>query len=223
MSKLATLVFLCVTAASAAVQAAPTAPPAPSQPAFVAPTDSSVDSELVLERLAARRALNLSRLHAYALAGQFPQNHVKPGLLNVFIDEVGHICAVANLIHLDGENEMVKTTSATDNYIVLAKVTKGPLMDWMLTSGFTQEEIGQIQAPYSFIDEPQLIEPEPQPEPQLTQLEMETERVRTILLAVHKRLSKDTDKSLALAAQRLQTQPLLASSFGAQRRFAQAP
>jgi hypothetical protein len=40
---------------------------------------------------------------------------------------------------------------------------------------------------------------------------------------VHKRLSKDTDKSLALAAQRLQTQPLLASSFGAQRRFAQAP
>jgi hypothetical protein len=182
---------------------------------------AAVDSALLQDRLAARRTLNLERLHAYALLGQFPINDVRPGMLNVFIDSAGHICAAANLIHLDGHKDLVKSTAKKTNYIVLADVKQGPLMDWMLTSGFTQEEIALIQEPY-FMDD-QVFNPEPGPEPQLTQREIEVERVRGVLLSVHKQLVANSTKSLELVAERLQNRRSLAVTFAAPRRFAVAP
>jgi len=142
-------------------------------------------------------------------------------MLNVFVDKEGHICAAANLIHLDGYKDLVKSTAKKSNYIVLANVKQGPLMDWMLTSGFTQEEIALIQEPY-FMDD-QVFNPEPAPAPQLTQREIEVERVRGVLLSVHKQLSANSTKSLELVAERLQSRRVLAASFTAPRRFAVAP
>lgn len=219
MFKIASLALLCLTAACSTGQTTPKNATAQVQPTLVAPQPAAVDSELLHQRLAERRALNLDRLHAYALAGQFPQNHVRPGMLNVFIDDAGHICAAANLINLDGHDALVQKTAATDNYIVLASVTQGPLMNWMLTSGFTQEEIALIQEPYFFMDEPA----EPVQAQKLTSLQIETARVRAVLLGVHERLSASSAQSLGVVATRLQSQPKLAADFSRPSRFAVAP
>ncbi len=222
MSRIATLALLCLIAASSSVQAAPSTSAAPIYPIIVK-EQAAVDSALLRERLTARRQLNLDRLHAYALAGQFPINDVRPGMLNIFIDDEGHICAAANLIHLDGHKDLVKSTAKKSNYIVLAQVKQGPLMNWMLTSGFTQEEIALIQEPYFFDD--RVIEPAPAPQPKLTKREIEVARVRGVLLAVHKQLSANSKKSLDLLAERLQSHRMLAISFTAPavRQFAVAP
>ncbi|HUH03653.1 MAG TPA: hypothetical protein VML75_16775 [Kofleriaceae bacterium] len=137
-----------------AVAAAPI--PAPSRILSEAPREArteskepapAIDANALRTNLAARRALNLQRLHTYATAGVFPKNRHSDGPLNVFIDEDGHICAAANLIDLDGHGDLVRATAASNNFLVLRDVTSGPLMDWMLTSGFTQEEIALIQEP----------------------------------------------------------------------------
>jgi hypothetical protein len=199
-----------------AVAAAPIPAPAP------APT---VDIDALRTNLAARRALNLQRLHAYATAGVFPKNRHSDSPLNVFIDEDGHVCAAANLIDLDGHGDLVRATAASNNFLVLRDVTSGPLMDWMLTSGFTQEEIALIQEPYM----PAEYEP-PQPEPQPAVAEPtfaepplaviakqweaeERERLQGVLLGVHAVLSANTAKSLTIAMDRLAAQPALMASL----------
>src|SRR5204862_209022 len=55
----------------------------------------------VRRQLAARRRVMIERLHAYARAGAFPINDIQPGMLNIMVDDDGHICAAANLIALD--------------------------------------------------------------------------------------------------------------------------
>jgi hypothetical protein len=160
----------------------------------------SLDRSSLRHKLATARAHNLVRLEAYARAGAFPKNQVQPGTLNVFRDNEGHLCAVANLINLDGHTSLINATATDDNFIVLASVTEGPLLDWILTSGFTQEEIGMIQVPYMgefqgpepVIDEQQLAVIRAQ----------EVERVRTALLEVHRALTENSQQSLDIAAQR---------------------
>jgi hypothetical protein len=186
---------------------------------------AAVNADTLRQELAQRRAIHLDQLLAYADAGEFPANKVANGPLNVFIDDEGHVCAAANLINLDGYGALVKKTARTDNYIVLAQVTKGPLFDWMLTSGFTQEEIAQIQEPYMPTAE---IGPQENPQiatsvaphfaaPPITADE-ERVRVQKVLRAVHKLLSANSQKSLHLAAQRLENHPKLSAAMLAQPR-----
>jgi hypothetical protein len=75
-------------------------------------------------------------------------------MLNVWRDDEYHLCAVANLIAKQGLDELVNTTAAGDNFVKIAEVTSGPLFDWVLTSGFTQEEIAMIQWPTWAQDDP---------------------------------------------------------------------
>ena len=98
--------------------------------------------------LADARARHIQHLRDYAAAGEFPRNRIAPGMINVFIDEDGRLCAVANLMVKGGARALVDATAKANNTIVLGDVTDGPLMDWMLRSGFTQEEIAVIQEPY---------------------------------------------------------------------------
>jgi hypothetical protein len=98
--------------------------------------------------LAARRATQIERFHAYAQAGVFPKNRVMPVMANIFRDEDGHLCAVANLVHLDGHDDLVDHAARTNNFVRVAQVPEGPLHDWVLTSGLTNEEIAVIQEPY---------------------------------------------------------------------------
>lgn len=220
------LAMLCFTSGTAAALPGAGAH-TPSPTPVVSAAQSSVDSQSVREILAVRRSLNLARLLDYANAGEFPRNTLSQGPLNVFVDAEGHICAAANLIDKDGYQKLVQDTAQKDNYIVLSSVRQGPLMDWMLTSGFTQEEIALIQEPYMPIGEfdgpndPQMPEPVFVAAP--VPLEQERERVQSVLLGVHKLLSASTTKSLGIAVARLDSHPKVANALLDQPRFAQAP
>ena len=48
---------------------------------------------------------------------------------------------------------LVDKVAEQNNFIRLADVSQGPLMDWILTSGFTQDEIVAIQEPFMPVTE----------------------------------------------------------------------
>lgn len=112
-----------------------------------APSEVVPDRAALREALALRRATNLARLHDYRLAKVYPENTFQPGLQHVWIDASGRRCAVATLIERDGAAALVQRIGETDNFIRTATVTAGPVHDWILGSGFTQEEIVMIQFP----------------------------------------------------------------------------
>lgn len=106
----------------------------------------------VRRALEKRRATNLAAFRAYRKAGIYPHNTVRPGPLNVWRDVDGNLCAAATMIAKDGHLELVTKTAESNNFIRLLNVVDGPLLDWMMTSGFTIEEIDRIQMPGDFID-----------------------------------------------------------------------
>lgn len=139
--------------------------------------------------LAKNRARHLDQLHDYWMAGAFPKNEVSSVITNIFRDSEGHLCAVANMIQKDGGNDaLIDETARAHNTIRLADVSAGPLYDWILTSGFTQEEIAMIQVPYM--------------SPQRMSEEAERGRLVERLSAVEARLRDDTAQSLTVAMQR---------------------
>lgn len=116
--------------------------------------EPEIDRAKLRKELAARRDLNLKRFHTYRLARVYPHNTYQKGFLHVWRDNDRHLCAVANLIAKDGRDDLVDKTETENNNIRLADVTTGPLMDWVLTSGFTQEELVMIQWPTFAQDDP---------------------------------------------------------------------
>jgi len=152
----------------------------------------SSDAKFVRVQLAARRKVQLERLHAYAANGVFPKNRVSQMPLNVFRDEDGHLCAVANLVDLDGKHALVDQTAKTNNFVRVAEQSSGDLHDWVLTSGFTKEEIARIQAPYMPM------------EPTAAWQEKEKERLQAHFADVERELLANQDASLDLAVARLQ-------------------
>jgi hypothetical protein len=97
--------------------------------------------------LAARRAKNVKAFRTYARRGVYPHNYMNNGSLNIWIDGDGHMCAAATMIWKSGAKSLVRQTQKENNYIRLADVTDGALMDWILTSGLTHAEVIEIQAP----------------------------------------------------------------------------
>lgn len=97
--------------------------------------------------LAQQRAAHLAVLEAYANAGEFPRNTNGVAYQNIFRDERGVLCAVANMMYRAGATSLVDATASENNGVRLGEVHSGPLLDWILTSGFTQEEIAAIQEP----------------------------------------------------------------------------
>jgi hypothetical protein len=94
-----------------------------------------------------RRDRNVAAFRAYARRGVYPHNYLTTGELNVWTDGDGHMCAAATMIFRSGARALVRKVAKENNYIRLADVTDGPLMDWILTSGLTHPEIIAIQAP----------------------------------------------------------------------------
>jgi hypothetical protein len=96
--------------------------------------------------LADHRKEQITRLHDYAIAGVFPENPVASSPpVHMFKDPQGRRCAVANLIHLDGLDDVVDRMVVEHNDVVVADQDSGPLHDWVLTSGLTNEEVRRIQ------------------------------------------------------------------------------
>lgn len=167
----------------------------PPTPARVSPARRLPPRQALLHQLRLRREQNLARFVAYREAGEFPRNHERPGMLNVFIDAEGHICAAANLMAQDGLLDRVRQVAAQNNFLRLADVHDGPLLAWMLASGFTQEEIATIQEPYDF------IEPDIPQEPMFE--ELEKQRLQARFRQIEAQLRQAEAASLNTAVDRL--------------------
>ncbi|MEL6343530.1 MAG: hypothetical protein AAFV53_10375 [Myxococcota bacterium] len=150
--------------------------------------------------LRAERQRRLNDLSTYAAAGQFPQKDGVPGWHHQFLDANDVPCAVASLIWTSGHEALVRTTAETQNDVILSELEAGPLVEWVLTSGLTMEEVAVIQEP-GF--EPDFVGIDIlEPAMPIAELE-EIQRVRDHLAAVHQLISVDTESSIAKAMARL--------------------
>ena len=170
------------------------------RPGVVAEAAQPDPSAAWATELQARRARGIEVLAAYEAAGVFPVPNGAPGFQHQFVDAWGHPCAVAQMIIASGHVDLVNATSAAQNDVVLAELTDGPLVAWMLTSGFTREEIAIIQEPGwngNFASNGDIYDPTPVNTPE------EIARVKAHLQAVLPLLRVDTEKALAKAQRRL--------------------
>jgi len=115
---------------------------------------ADVDRAQLRADLAAARSAHLKVFHTYRRARVYPHNSYEPGMLNVWRDQDGHLCAVATMVDRDGQDAIVNQIADGDNFVKVADLKDGPLTDWMLTSGFTQEELAMIQWPTWAQDDP---------------------------------------------------------------------
>lgn len=169
-----------------------------------------LDRATVRAKLAAARATNLARFRAYQRAGVFPSNSYTDGRLNVWLDVDGHLCAAATIIKASGKADLVARVAEQNNFIKLADVTQGPLMNWILTSGFTQAEIAAIQEPFMPVVQ------EPGTDPVIVDGPMrrtEDQRLRARYKQVEAMLIRNQRTSLELAVDRLMASPVLAWSL----------
>lgn len=149
------------------------------------------------------RAANLQRFRDYQRAGVFPSNTYLNKKLNVWIDADGHLCAAATIISASGMQDLVMQTSEDNNFIRLGDVRDGALMDWILTSGLTQDEIAAIQEPF----EPVMVEPSVVDQ---GLRKREDDRLRAKYKVVEAQILKNAARSLDAATDRLMKNPTLA-------------
>jgi hypothetical protein len=188
---------------------APTAPDREAPHFARAPEESDVaevplDRDAIRARLIQNRAANIKRFEAYVKAGVYPSNTMTSDKRNVWRDADGHYCAAATIIRQSGQVALAGRVAEQNNFLRLADVEQGPLMDWMLTSGLTQEEIAAIQEPF----EPVARRPQRRVEPDLRVAE--DARLRKRYAEVDALLAKGEQKALDLATDRLAAHRALA-------------
>jgi hypothetical protein len=158
---------------------------------------------LVVKALTARRAANLARFHAYRTRGIYPHDTVAHTSKNIWRDDEGHLCAAATIIRGDHRADLVEDTAAHANGVKLGEVTSGPLLDWILTSGFTQVEIATIQEP--------MMGPREMPRPRDNSWRIaEDTRLRRKYARIEATLRVDGADAIQQAADRLLENPDLA-------------
>jgi len=123
-----------------------------SQPLSLAPRRGSQshpipDRATVRAQLARHRVQQIARLTGYAQRAEFPHNFDNPTSAHIFRDAAGRLCAVANLVHQDGRDDLVNATVRGKNDLAIGDVNDGPMLDWILASGLTQEELVHLQLP----------------------------------------------------------------------------
>jgi hypothetical protein len=158
--------------------------------------------------LATHRTREIDRLRDYARLGAFPVNTTVAPTGHFFRDSQGHYCAVANLVHQDGRDDLVNDVVGTNNALVVSDVHAGPLHDWMMTSGLTEEELARVQAPAPMVIRrpvlnrglPVAVAAKAAPLPNEDQMRA---AIRAHLATVEAELVRDTDSSLDLAVDRL--------------------
>ncbi|MFK7927225.1 MAG: hypothetical protein AB8H79_03505 [Myxococcota bacterium] len=149
-----------------------------------------------------QRQAKMARLQAYSNQGVFPEDPTADGFFHSFLDLNGTPCAVADLMWNSGAVDLVQQTAATQNDVVLSEVADGPLVDWMLTSGLTREEVAVIQEPG--FNARMMEMPDPIEVPLDVQAQqVEQRRIRAHLQAALMLLQADTESSIAKAMSRL--------------------
>ena len=145
--------------------------------------------------LAVRRAQLISWLHDYRVRGIYPSDGTRP--ISVFVDDRGVRCPMAEMIHLSGRDDLVEAVHRENNTLRLADVHSGPLFDWMLGSGLTQEEVVLVQGAMT-VQEMRWINEDAQSAQQLA-----IANVSGKLEMAEAALRSATSTSLAIAMQRL--------------------
>lgn len=168
--------------------------------------------------LAKQRQENLQRFHKYRVKGVYPHNLYEPGMMNVWKDPDDHLCAIATLVDEAGLKDLVEKTAKDENFVKIADLDHGPLVDWILTSGLTQEEAVMIQAPTE-ADIEQMEARERREKRKLARkLAREDQRLAQNYIAVERALKQPriADAGLDLAVARLAAHPELAKKLLAQ-------
>jgi hypothetical protein len=175
--------------------------PAPKRSEPVASEPSQRDS--VRARLAVHRVQQVERLGEYASRGEFPHNYDAPPSAHIFRDDAGRLCAVANLVHQDGRDDLVDATVRANNGLAIADVHDGPMLDWVLGSGLTQEELARIQMPAPVITRPQPVR---KAAPLVARADADETRMKEAVVRhveqVQAELRAATEKSLDAAVER---------------------
>ncbi len=204
--------LLSSTLSSASARSFSQPPPASGAPS--AQVEKSVVSRAAVRaKLSKQRAANLARFRAYQAKGVFPSNTYQNKRLNVWVDADGHLCAAATIISASGMDDLVMQTAQDNNFIRLGDVRDGALMDWILTSGLTQDEIAAIQEPFDPVGEP-MRSPEPMPiQVAAPARAAEDQRLAARYKQVEQQLVRDARASLETATDRLMASPDLAARF----------
>lgn len=104
---------------------------------------------------AQNRALLLDELRRYRRRGRFPLNHECPQrAIPVFVDEHGTRCAVAHLMDVSGQGDLVRHIAATRNFARVRELARLPeLRAWLTAAGLSVEEAARIQPEYCDVTE----------------------------------------------------------------------
>ena len=113
---------------------------------------SKVDRRAALIFLAKNRQRQIKRLRNYMNRGRFPLNEGQSlGAVPIFVDRHDTHCAVGHLMHLDGKGTEVSQIVGENNLVRVLSVHDGSLIQWIRSSGLTQEEAAMIQPGLSLI------------------------------------------------------------------------
>ena len=177
--------------------------------------DQATERAELRNRLAEQRKINLKRFHKYRLERVYPHNSYEPGMLNVWNDADGHLCAVATMMEKAGLHDLVERTGRDQNFVRVADIADGPLIDWVLTSGFTQEEIVMIQQPSAEYMEQMEAEERREKRKLARALKREDARLAKNYVAVERVLAQPvfTDAGLDVAVARLAARPDLVAAL----------
>jgi hypothetical protein len=165
--------------------------------------------------LAKQRQENLKRFHEYRVKGIYPHNLYEPGAMNVWKDPQDHLCAIATLVDEAGLKDLVEKTAKDQNFVKIAELEQGPLVDWILTSGLTQEEAVMIQQPTEADVEEMEAQERREKRKLARKLKREDERLATNYIAVERALKQPriADAGLDVAVARLAAHPELAKKL----------
>ena len=160
--------------------------------------------------LAEARATSIAAFKSYLDSQVYPSNTFTKGTLNVWRDAEGHFCAAATIVRLSGRLAIADDVASTNNNLRLIHVKDGVLMDWILTSGLTQQEIDRIQMPFIGVGQGGMPRPMAVDE---TKKVAETGRLLKAYRATYAVLLKSNKASLEIAVNRLMAHPELARDF----------
>lgn len=173
----------------------------PARPYSYAALDG-LDRAALREQLAKHRHAQIERLEAYAAAARFPHNPSTTQTAHIFRDDTGAYCAVANMVHEDGLDALVASIAANDNALEVAYVNAGPMFQWILGSGLTQDELARIQLPLPPSPPGQGVRPAPTPKPPVRYEMNVVAEVRVHIARVLPRLRAEESESLDRAVER---------------------
>lgn len=224
MSRLARLLVATSLFAGACSPAVTTRPDAGPHRTPIVQPQPKIDRAKLRAALEIRRQDTYNRFLAYREHRVYPVNTYESGFEHVWLDSFGNLCAAATLISADWGRAASERVAAENNFVRIADIHDGPLLDWVLTSGMTHHEIVAIQAPGIMPDgsvgwDMPSPDPRPQPEPEQPVAlrpdprAIEVQRLYDLYVDVERQLSSMWDESLDDATDDLMAHPDLARAM----------